>query len=113
MQFSLALPLVTKTDRSSASTLILLHLVQIQGCRSVSLTEALGISDKLQLGVVVGLRCGALYEFASTPLDCKKTPFLCIKVHPILDRIGCLFYDIAHLQKGDRGTYQHQDVNSR
>ena len=30
-----------------------------------------------------------------TSLDCKKTPLLNIKIHPIIDRIGYLFYDIG------------------
>ena len=33
------------------------------------------------------------------PLDCKKTAFLSIKAHLILDRIGYLSYDSIHLQK--------------
>ena len=42
--------------------------------------------------------------FTSTPLDCKKTPFLSIKIHLFLDRICCPLYDIIHYQKRGRGV---------
>ena len=33
------------------------------------------MSSKLLLGVAVGVRCGVLKIFKSTPLDCRKATF--------------------------------------
>ena len=55
--------------------------------------KELGTRGKLLLGVAVGSIAEPLKVFTSTPLDCKKTPFLSIKVHITLDRIGYLIYD--------------------
>ena len=56
----------------------------------------LGTSDKLLFGVQVGVRGAAPKIITSMPLDCKKAPFLSIKVYLFLDRIGYLLYDIIH-----------------
>ena len=48
------------------------------------------------LGMEKGVRGETPYNFVTTPLDCKKTPFLNAKIHSILNIIGCLLYDAIH-----------------
>ena len=58
------------------------------------------MSDKLLLGCGIG-RAGwsALKSFIVMRLFCKKTNILNIKVHPVVDMIGCLLHGIIHYQK--------------
>ena len=58
-----------------------------QGQRSIFLSVGVGMSGRPIIGP------------GTTPFDCNKAPFLNIKIHPILDRIGYLLYDVIHGQK--------------
>ena len=60
-----------------------------------------GAGDKWQapIGRGSGVRVVLLKILTSTPIGCKKNPFLGIEVHLTLDRIGFLMHDIIHKQK--------------
>ena len=57
--------------------------------RSICLSEGAGAWGERQAPIGRGSG-GAPSNFKNTPLDCKKTPFLNIKIHPIL---GYLLYE--------------------
>ena len=69
----------------------------IQGHPSVFLSERARDERQATIGYVSGWS-GAepLKLFPSTPLDCKRIPFLSIKVFLILDRTSYLLYKIMH-----------------
>ena len=56
--------------------------------------RGLGTSSKLPLGVEVVSGAEPLEISISTPLDCKVTPFLNVKMHLISEKIGFLLYYI-------------------
>ena len=58
--------------------------------------RGLGTNGKLLMGAEVEIRAEPFEIFINAPLNCKKTPLLDIKMHPIFDRIGFLLYDIIH-----------------
>ena len=56
----------------------------------IFLMRGLGTGGRRIVGAAVGVRAGAPQNFITAPLDCMKTPFLNIKLHLIVDRIGFL-----------------------
>ena len=75
---------------------MLFNIYDSAGTLERILSEEKGASGKLLLGGEVRSEAEPLITFTSVLLDCKKNPFLSIKVRPSLDRIGYLLNNIIN-----------------